>query len=151
MEKVKTVRIPKLKPKALALGLLAILFLASIASAPAAQLVQFAKAQGAGAGGAGAGGVEARGALYVYKDLSASLELHATQKLEEPVVESWSLSALLNVEPADTATLTISALAKRPILRPEELERPPQRRAHRHGQHGDPYTLRPLKAPNPPP
>jgi hypothetical protein len=70
----------------------------------------------------------------VYKDLSASLELHVTQKLEEPVVESWSLSALLDVEPADatgvtetaktanTATLTISALAERPILHPKELE-----------------------------
>jgi hypothetical protein len=54
-----------------------------------------------------------------------------TQKLEEPVVESWSLSALLDVEPADatgatktakTANLTISALAERPILHPEELE-----------------------------
>jgi hypothetical protein len=112
--------------KALALALLALLLLAS---APAAQLVQLAEAQGAGAKGAGGGGViESRGALYVYKDLSASLELHTTQKLEEPVVESWSLSALLDIEPAgtagtaDTATFTISALSKRPILHPEELE-----------------------------
>jgi hypothetical protein len=106
-----------------ALILLALLLLAS---APIAQLVHFAEAQGAGAGSTT--GAEARGALYVYKDLSASLELHVTQKLEEPVVESWSLSALLNVEPADatktanTANLTISALAKRPILHPGELE-----------------------------
>jgi hypothetical protein len=75
--------------------------------------------------------VESRGALYVYKDLSTSLELHVIQKLERPEVETWSLSALLDVEPADTAgttgtantaTLTISALVKRPILHPEELE-----------------------------
>jgi hypothetical protein len=115
--------------KALALALLALLLLAS---APAAQLVQLAKAQGAGAKGAGEGGViESRGALYVYKDLSASLELHMTQKLEEPVVESWSLSALLDIKPADatgaagtveTATFTISALSRHPILHPEELE-----------------------------
>jgi len=108
--------------KALALALLALLLLAS----PATQLVQLAKAQGAGAGGV----IESRGALYVYKDLSASLELHIIQKLETPLVESWSLSALLNIEPADTAgaagtadtaTLTISALSKRPILHPDEL------------------------------
>lgn len=126
VKRVRKVRTPKgLRLKALALGLLALLLLAS---APAAQLVQLAKAQGAGAGGASAGsatGVEARGALYVYKDLSASVELHVTQKLEEPVVESWSLSALLDVEPTDTAntaTLTISTLVKRPILHSEELE-----------------------------
>jgi len=106
-----------------ALVLLALLLLAS---APIAQLVHFAEAQGAGAGSTT--GAEARGAFYVYKDLSASLELHMAQKLEEPVVESWSLSAPLNVEPADatktanTANLTISALAQRPILHPEELE-----------------------------
>jgi hypothetical protein len=129
MEGVKSVRIKGvrtskgLRLKAFALGLLALLLLAST---PVAQLVHFAEAQGAGAGGAG--GVEARGALYVYRDLSASLELHVTQKLERPVVESWSLSALLDVEPADatgatkTTTLTISALAKRPILHPEEME-----------------------------
>ena len=66
--------------------------------------------------------MESRGALYVYKDLSTSLELHVIQKLERPEVETWSLSALLDVEPADTAgttgtantaTLTISALVKR--------------------------------------
>jgi hypothetical protein len=117
MEEVKSVRTrgvrtsKGLRLKALALGLLALLLLAS----PAAQLVHLAKAQGAG-------GVEARGALYVYKDLSASLELHVTQKLERPVVESWSLSALLNMEPTNTTNLTISALLKRPILHPEELE-----------------------------
>jgi hypothetical protein len=135
VERVKSVRTQGVRTskglglKALALGLLALL----LASAPAAQLVHLAKAQGVGAGAGGAGGAsatgaEVRGALYVYKDLSASLELHVTQKLEEPVVESWSLSALLNVEPADatktanTANLTISALAKRPILHPGELE-----------------------------
>jgi len=126
VKRVRKVRTPKgLRLKALALGLLALLLLLP-ASAPATQLVHFAKAQGAGAGGAG--GVEARGALYVYRDLSASVELHVTQKLERPMVESWSLSALLDVEPTDatetanTANLTISALAKRPILHPEELE-----------------------------
>ena len=118
VKRVRKVRTLKgLRLKALALGLLALLLLAS---APAAQLVQLAKAQGASTKD-----VEARGALYVYKDMSASVELHVTQKLEEPVVESWSLSALLDVEPTDTAntaTLVISALAKRPILHPEELE-----------------------------
>jgi len=110
-----------LSSKPLALVLLALLALSSVA-----QLVQLAEAQGAGAGSTT--GIEARGALYVYKDLSASVELHMAQKLETPVVESWILSALLNVEPADatetanTATLTISALAERPILHPEEWE-----------------------------
>jgi hypothetical protein len=122
VRKVRTLK--ALRFKALALGLLALLLL--LPASTAAQLVQlvhFAEAQGAGAGSAT--GAEARGALYVYKDLSASLELHVTQKLETPVVESWSLSALLNIEPTDTAntaTLAISALAKRPILHPEELE-----------------------------
>jgi hypothetical protein len=127
VKRVRRVRTLKgLRLKALALGLLALLLLAS---APVAQLVQLAKAQGASTKD-----VEARGALYVYKDLSASLELHVIQKLERPEVETWSLSALLDVEPADTAgttgttgtantaTLTISALVKRPILHPEEME-----------------------------
>jgi hypothetical protein len=117
LRRTKSVKTPKalsrLKP-------LALLLLALLALSPVAQLV-LAKAQGAGAEGI----IESRGALYVYKDLSASLELHMTQKIERPEVESWSLSALLNIEPADTAdtaTLTISAPSKRPILHPEELE-----------------------------
>ena len=111
--RAKSVRTLKLSSKPLALVLLAL-----ILASPTAQLVHLAKAQGAG--GASATGAEARGALYVYKDLSASLELHMAQKLKEPVVESWTLSALLNIEPADTANLTTSALLKRPILHPEE-------------------------------
>jgi len=122
--RAKSARTLKLRRKPFALVLLALLALSS-----AAQLVHFAEAQGAGGASAGsATGAETRGALYVYRDLSASVELHMAQKLVEPLVESWSLSALLNVEPADatktakTATLAISALAERPILHPEEWE-----------------------------
>jgi predicted membrane-bound mannosyltransferase len=105
---LKALNRPLRKPLALVLLVLLVL-------TPSAPATRLAKAQGAGS-------VKGKGALYVYKDLSASLELHITQKLETSVVESWSLNALLNIEPADTANLTISALAKRLILHPEELE-----------------------------
>jgi hypothetical protein len=106
--------------KPFALGLLVPLVLAftTLITPTAPPLV---KAQGAGAGVEGEGVLE-RGSLYVYKDSSASLELHMAEKLKQPLGEKWVFNASLEVEPTNTVTLTLNSLTKRLTLYPEELE-----------------------------